>query len=81
MVVPDANEIRGSVKSGGPQLSPVLHPAMHNLLVGLSKLNGLEVEVIYGRQHAAPEEDRWDGCVHYRPIPYRPLPIPGIGGP
>ncbi len=81
MVVPDANEVRGSVKSSEPQLSPVMHPAMHNLLTGLSKLSGLEVEVIYGRQCTAPEEDRWDGCVHYRPIPYRPLPLPGIGGP
>lgn len=80
IVVPDANEVRGSVKSSEPQLSPVMHPAMHNLLAGLSRQAEVEVEVIYGREHPKIGEDRWEGSVHYVPISYRTIPLPGIGG-
>ncbi len=81
MLVIDANEVAGAPVAHTRQLSPVLHPAVHNVLSGLRDRNDIEVEVVYGRGRPEPEEARRDGCLTYVPVPYRTLPLPGIGGP
>jgi len=81
MVVACANDVSGSSIRDDSRQSPVLHPAIHNLLDGLRERDDIQVDVIYGKQKPEPGEDRWDGCLHYVPVSYRPLPIPGMGGP
>lgn len=80
MLVVDANDVSGLAHRDDTCTSPVLHPAIHNLIVGLRNRKELEVTVMYGRMKVAPGEDRWDENIHYLPIPYKPWPIPGIGG-
>ena len=81
MVVACANDVSGSSMRDDARMSPVLHPAIHNLLDGLKCRQDIEVEVIYGRRNPVAGEDRWEGSLHYVPVKYRPLPIPGMGGP
>jgi glycosyltransferase involved in cell wall biosynthesis len=81
MVVACANDVSGSSMRDDSRLSPVLHPAIHNLLDGLRERDDIQVDVIYGKQKPESGEDRWDGCLHYVPVSYRSLPIPGMGGP
>ncbi|MEM1158909.1 MAG: glycosyltransferase family 4 protein [Verrucomicrobiota bacterium] len=81
MAAPDANDVAGAAHRDDSQKSPVLHTAMHNLLAGLKVRDDIEVELVYGRQHPAPGENRWEGCVHYIPVSYKPFPIPLMGGP
>lgn len=81
MVVACANDVSGSSMRDDARMSPVLHPAIHNLLDGLKERQDIEVEVIYGRQSPEAGEDRWEGSLHYVPVKYRPWPIPGMGGP
>lgn len=81
VAVHDANDVSGASHRNNLCQSPVLHSAMHNLLEGLRQRNDVELEVAYGRMHPKPGEDRWDGCLHYVPVMYKPLPIPGMGGP
>lgn len=81
MAVSCANDVSGTVHRDDSQQSPVLHTAIHNLLDGLKNREEIEVEVIYGRMHPKDGEDRREGAIHYVPVPYKPLPIPGMGGP
>jgi glycosyltransferase involved in cell wall biosynthesis len=81
MVVACANDVSGSSMRDDARMSPVLHPAIHNLLDGLKDRQDIEVEVIYGRQSPVSGEDRWEGSLHYVPVKYRPWPVPGMGGP
>lgn len=81
MVVVCANDVSGSSMRDDARMSPVLHPAIHNLLDGLKDRQDIEVEVIYGRQSPESGEDRWEGSLHYVPVKYRPWPVPGMGGP
>lgn len=80
MLVVDANEVRRTPLDSETHLSPVLHPAMHNVLEGLRHRDDLEIEVIYGRENSKKEENRREGSIHYIPVPYKKLPIPGMGG-
>lgn len=80
MLVVDANEVRGLTLDSETRLSPVLHPAMHNLLEGLRHRDDLEIEVIYGRKNSKKEENRREGSIRYIPVSYKDLPIPGMGG-
>lgn len=77
MLVVDANEVEGV--SEPSRQSPVLHSAVHNLLDGLAGRDDIEVEVIYGRKQPAEGEDRYEGCLHYVPVTYKRIRIPGIG--
>lgn len=81
MLVIDANEVSGAPVSPVPLLSPVLHPAVHNVLEGLKEREDLEVEVVYGKRSPAPEEFRTEGAIRYVPISYKTFPLPGLGGP
>jgi len=81
MAVPDANDVSGAAHRDKERQSPILHSAMHNLLIGLRDFEDIEVEVAYGRMNPEMGEDRWDGCIHYTPVRYKPIPIPGMGGP
>ena len=81
MAVACANDVSGSAMRDDSRMSPVLHPAIHNLLDGLKERQDIEVEVIYGRQKPVAGEDRWEGSLHYVPVRYRSWPIPGMGGP
>lgn len=81
MAVACANDVSGASHRDESRQSPLLHTAIHNLLDGLRDCEDLEVEVIYGRMQPKPGEDRWEGCLHYVPIRYKPFPIPGMGGP
>ena len=81
MVVTDANDARGFTHRDETRVSPVLHPAVHNLLDGLKEQPGLEFEIIYGKQRSEPGENRREGNLHFIPVSYRPLPLPGMGGP
>ena len=81
LTVACANDVSGASYRDDSRQCPVLHPAIHNLLEGLRNCEYLEVEVIYGRMQPKHGEDRWEGCLHYVPVPYKPLPIPGMGGP
>lgn len=81
MAVTCANDVSGDANQNPSKRSPVLHTVVHNLLEGLKVRDDIEIEVIYGRQHPDHGENRNDGCVHYLPIPYKPVPIPGMGGP
>jgi glycosyltransferase involved in cell wall biosynthesis len=81
MLVVDANEVRGLTHKDETKRSPVLHTAIHNLLEGLKIRDDVEVTVLYGRQQIIPGEDRVEGSIHYLPVPYKPLPFLGMGGP
>lgn len=78
MIVVDANDALGLVHRDVSHSSPVLHPAVHNLLDGFKYQDAVEIEVLYGKLNPSQEEDRWDGCIHYIPIHYKA--IPGMGG-
>ena len=81
MVVACANDVSGSSMRDDARMSPVLHPAIHNLLDGLKDRQDIELEVVYGRRSPVAGEDRWEESLHYVPVPYKPLPVPGMGGP
>jgi len=81
MAVVCANDVSGASHRDDTKPSPLLHTAIHNLLDGLKDREDIEVEVVYGRMSPKSGEDRWEGCLHYVPVPYKPLPIPGMGGP
>jgi glycosyltransferase involved in cell wall biosynthesis len=81
MLVLDANDATGMSHRDQSRCSPVLHPAVQNLLDGLKSFgNEVQVEVWYGKREPLPEETRSDGNLHYRPVTSRSLPIPGMGG-
>jgi len=80
MLVVDANDVSGSSTADPSSLSPVVHPAIQNLIEGLKSREDIEVEVVYGRKSPGPEERRKEGAVQYVPLPYSTLPVPGIGG-
>lgn len=81
MIVLDANDASGISHRDRSRCSPVLHPAVQNLLDGLRTFeNEIQIEVWYGKRNPLPEETRSEGNIHYRPASYRSLPIPGIGG-
>lgn len=81
ITVPDANDVNGSSIRDETQKSPLLHSAVHNLLDGFRAREDVEIEVAYGRMHPDEGEDRWEGCIHYVPVRYKPFPVPGMGGP
>lgn len=81
MAVACANDVSGASNRDESKQSPLLHTAIHNLLDGLKDCSDIEVEVVYGRMDPQPGEDRWEGCLHYVPVHYKPLPVPGMGGP
>lgn len=81
MLVVDANEVTDYVEKDIRRQSPVLHNAVHSLLDGLRRRDDLEIEVIYGRRKPEEGEDRWEGNLHFVPVPYDNLPLPGMGGP
>jgi glycosyltransferase involved in cell wall biosynthesis len=81
MLVVDANDVSQYTQRDEARQSPVLHNAVHSLLDGLRDRDDIEVEVLYGRKHALDDEDRWEGGLHFVPVSYKTLPIPGIGGP
>lgn len=81
MLVLDANDASGMSHRDQSRCSPVLHPAVQNLLDGLQSFgNEVQIEVWYGKREPLPKETRSEGSLHYRPVPYRSLPIPGMGG-
>ena len=80
LVIPDSNEISGASNKNLGQGSPFFHPAFHTLLAGLKAQDDFVFEIAYGKRNSLPGEDRWDGCLHYKPVPYQPMPIPGMGG-
>ncbi len=79
MVVVDANDASGLSHADASRISPVLHPAVGNLIEGLRKRDDLIVEVIYGKRNIAAGERRTEQNIRYLPVPYRTLPIRGIG--
>jgi len=81
MLVVDANDHSSFQHRDHSRRSPVLHTAIHNLLDGLRARDEIEVEVIYGAQDAVDGDDRWEGSLHYVPVAYKPMPVPGLGGP
>lgn len=81
MLVVDANEVSQFIQRDATRQSPVLHNAVVNLLLGLKNREDLEIEIVYGRRESAEGEDRWEGSLHFVPVPYRTVPVPGIGGP
>jgi glycosyltransferase involved in cell wall biosynthesis len=80
MLVVDANDAGGSSNRDTTRIGPVLHPAVDNLLEGLSHRDDVQIDVLYGRQNPTPEESRENGAVRYIPVPYKKIPIPGMGG-
>jgi glycosyltransferase involved in cell wall biosynthesis len=80
MLVVDANDAEGSSNRDLTRIGPVIHPAIENLLVGLRNRDDVEVDVLYGKRSPSPDESRQDGSLHYVPVPYTKLPIPGMGG-
>src|SRR6478609_4421555 len=80
MLVVDANDHLDDQGRDGSRQSPVLHTAIHNLLDGLKSRDDIEVEVIYGARDVDDVASRWDGSLHYIALPYKSLPIPGMGG-
>lgn len=81
MIVLDANDASGMSHRDYDRLSPVLHPAIENLLAGLRGYeNEVQIEVWYGTRSSSLQEFRRDGNIHYHPVFYRNLPIPGMGG-
>jgi glycosyltransferase involved in cell wall biosynthesis len=80
MLVVDANDADGSSNRDTTRLGPVVHPAIDNLLEGLSHRNDVEIEVLYGSINPSPEESRQTGAIRYVPVPYKRLPLPGMGG-
>ncbi len=81
MLVVDSNEVSRYIQRDETRQSPVLHNAVHSLLDGLRGRDDIEIEVVYGRNDAREGEDRWEGCLHFVPVPYKTVPAPGIGGP
>jgi glycosyltransferase involved in cell wall biosynthesis len=80
MIVVDARDVRGEAPNISVGFSPILHPAVHNLLDGLRDRSDIRVEVIYGRQSPEENENRHEGSLHFVPVPYKTLPVPGMGG-
>lgn len=81
MLVVDANDSHSLTHRDAFKKSPVIHTAIYNLLDGLRVRSDVEVTVLYGCQHAGAGDERWEGSVHYLPVPYRALPFFGMGGP
>ena len=81
MLVVDANDSQSLTHRDDSRKSPVLHTAIHNLLEGLQSRSDIEVTVLYGCQHAGTGDERREGSIHYQPVPYKPLPFLGMGGP
>jgi glycosyltransferase involved in cell wall biosynthesis len=81
MLVVDANDSQSLTHRDDSRRSPVVHMAIQNLLEGLQSRDDIEVTVLYGCRHAGAVEERREGSIHYLPVPYRPLPVPGMGGP
>jgi len=79
-VIPDSNDISGASNRDAVRTSPFFHPVFHTLLSGLRDQDEFQFEIVYGKRNPIPGEDRRDGCLHYKPVPYQPLPIPGMGG-
>lgn len=80
MLVVDANEAEGSSNRDSARTGPILHPAVDNLLEGLSQRDDVQIDVLYGRQDPQPGEARENGAIRYVPVPYKKIPIPGMGG-
>ena len=80
MLVVDANDAEGSSNRATTRIGPVIHPAIENLLEGLSHREDVQIDVLYGSHNSPPEESRQDGAIRYVPVPYRKFPIPGMGG-
>lgn len=80
MLVVDANDRESLSHRDNSLISPVVHPAIDNLLEGLSHRKDVEIEVLYGRLNAPRGECRQNGAIRYVPVPYRKVPIPGMGG-
>ena len=80
MLVVDANDAGGSSNRDTTRIGPVLHPAVDNLLEGLSHRDDVQIDVLYGKQNPTPEESRQTGAIRYVPVPYKRLPVPGMGG-
>jgi glycosyltransferase involved in cell wall biosynthesis len=80
MLVVDANNADDSSNRDITRLSPVVHPAIENLLEGLSHRDDVDIEVLYGSRNLSLSEVRQTGAIRYVPVPYKKLPIPGMGG-
>lgn len=78
MLVTDANERSSFTRCDPSRPSPVLHPAEENLLQGLRKIDGLEIEVIYAKANPLPEDFRKDLNCKFVPVPYSPVGVAGI---
>lgn len=81
MLVVDANDVSQYTQRDEARQSPVLHNAVHSLLSGLKERDDVEIQIVYGRNKVQEGENRWEGCLHFVPVPYKSLPVPGIGGP
>ena len=79
MTVACANDLSGAAMQDIMRPSPILHPAIHNLLEGLSGISSLDIEVVFGKKHINANDCRKEGNITYTPIPYSPLPLPGFG--
>jgi len=80
MVVVDARDVGGEAPNINVGFSPILHPAVHNLLDGLRDRSDIRVEVIYGRKSPEENENRHEGSLHFIPVPYGTIPLLGMGG-
>lgn len=78
MLVTDSNERSNLTRCDPSRPSPVLHPAEENLLTGLRKLEGLEIDVIYAKADPLPDDFRQDGNCRFVPVSYKPVGVAGI---
>lgn len=80
MLVVDASDSQSPSQNNDIHESPAIHTAIRNLIDGLQDREDIEIFVLYGSRRLNTSEQRIEGCIHYMPISYRPIPfIPGIG--
>jgi len=79
MTVACANDLSGASMRDLTRASPVVHPAIDNLLEGLSECPELDIEVVFGKKYISANDCRKEGNILYTPVFYTPLPFPGMG--
>lgn len=77
MLVIDANE-SSFTRSDSSKPSPVLHPAEESLLLGLSKIEDIEIDIIYAKADPHPEDSRKVGNCVFVPVPYKPVGLANL---
>ena len=79
MTVACANDLSGASMRDLTRASPVVHPAIDNLLEGLSECPELDIEVVFGKKYINANDCRKEGNILYTPVLYTPLSFPGMG--